>query len=164
LIFHLFGILNSPNPGSYLNQSISFIYRPYIHFFGLQNTWGFFAPEPMSPPMYIDYTMEFKDGQSESGRYPPEQNPYFFRDRYNRRMSMSRFILGSDDNLRNMFMNYLCHEHRDLLSAKLWRVVGTQPTLQMVQSGEKKMTDAVDFKIEVLGTYYCPEKNGEASK
>lgn len=157
LLFHLFGVLITPNPYSYLNQSLTTVYRPYMNLLGLQHTWGFFAPEPISPPMYIDYTIENKSGLGASGRFPEEKNPFFFRDRYNRRMSMSRFIASSDDNIRNMFVRYLCRQHPDMQSARLWRVTGTQPSLQMVQRGEKRMTDPVDFKIEVLGTYFCPE-------
>lgn len=158
LLFHLGGILLAPNPSSYLSQSLSFIYRPYTNFLGMAHTWGFFAPEPISPPMYIDYVAEKKSGPPTSGRFPPEQNPYFFRDRHNRRMSLSKFILNSDDNIRNMFVRYLCIQEPDISAINLWRVVGTQPSLKMVQDGEKKMTDPVDFKIEVLGTYYCSEK------
>lgn len=158
LVFHLVGVLTSPNPYSYLSQSISKVYRPYMNFFGLGSTWGFFAPEPISPPMYIDYTLEMKDGAPLSGRFPDEVNPFFFRDRHNRRMSMSRFIASSDDNVRNMFVRYLCHTNPGMTSGKLWRVVGTQPSLDMVQKGEKKMTDPVEFKIDVLGTYYCTEE------
>jgi hypothetical protein len=56
-----------------------------------------------------------------------------------------------------MFVRYLCRHNTGMVSGKLWRVVGTQPSLEMVQKGEKKMTDPVEFKIDVLGTYYCSE-------
>jgi hypothetical protein len=157
LIFHLFGILIAPNPGSYLTQSLSAVYRPYTNYLGLSHSWGFFAPEPISPPMYIDYVIERKDQAPMNGRFPAETSPYFFRDRQNRRMSLSKFIMSTDDNIRNMFVRYLCYEEKNILSINLWRVVTTQPSLKMVQSGQKKMTDPVESKIEVLGTYYCPE-------
>lgn len=157
LVFHLVGILLAPNPNSYLTQSVSFIYRPYTNLLGLAHTWGFFAPEPVSPPMYIDYVVERKNDSSVSGRFPDEVDPFFFRDRHNRRMTLSRFILNADNNIRNMFVRYLCLQEKDVISVKLWRVTGTQPSLDMVRSGERRMTDPVDFKIEVLGTYYCPE-------
>lgn len=158
LVFHLIGVFIAPNPASFLSQALAPVYRPYMNLLGLSHTWGFFAPEPISPPLYIDHIMELRNGMSVSGRFPEEVNPYFFRDRYNRRMSLSKFILSTDDNIRNMYVRYLCRSNPDAISTKLWRVVATQPSLQMVQNGEKKMTDPVDFKIEVLGTYYCPEK------
>lgn len=158
IVFHLVGVLLAPNPLSYLTQSLAFVYRPYTNFLGLAHTWGFFAPEPIYPPMYIDYAIEKNGGTPVEGRFPDEKNPYFFRDRHNRRMSMSRFILSSDEFIKNMFVRYLCLGESDVRVVKLWRVLTTQPSLQMVQKGEKKMTDPVDVKIEVLGDYYCPEK------
>jgi hypothetical protein len=157
LIFHLIGVLLAPNPASFLSQSLAFVYRPYTNFLGLAHTWGFFAPEPVSPPMYIDYVINRNYDVPVNGRFPAEVSPYFFRDRQNRRMSLSKFILNSDDNLRNMFVRHLCIKEKDVSSINLWRVVATQPSLQMVRSGERKMTDPVDFRIEVLGTYFCPE-------
>lgn len=129
-----------------------------MNFLGLNGSWGFFAPEPIAPPLYIDYVLQQKEGTAITGRFPNETNPYFFRDRHNRRMSLARFMVMNDDHMRNMFMTYICAQYPNTTEAKIWKVVGTQPTLEMVQKGEKKMTDAVDYKIEVLGTYYCLEK------
>jgi hypothetical protein len=157
LVFHLIGVIIGPNPASYLTQSLSFIYRPYLNFLGLAHTWGFFAPEPVSPPMYIEYAADPKGEPPLRGRFPDEKSPFFFRDRQNRRMTMSRFILAYDDNVRNMFVRYLCLRHPTMEELKLWRVVATQPSLIMVRSGEKRITDPAEHKIEVLGTYYCPE-------
>ncbi len=158
LVFHLIGVLLTPNPNSYAFRGLSSVYRPYMDFLGLGSTWGFFAPEPVSPPLYIDYVLEQKNALSIMGRFPPEQNPYFFRDRYNRLMTLSKFILASDENIKAMFIAHLCREYPNTQSAKLWRVTGMQPSLDLVQRGEKKMTDAIDYRIEVLDTYYCPEK------
>ena len=158
LVFHLLGVLSSPNPSSYLNQTLSTVYRPYMNFLGLAHTWGFFAPEPVSPPMYLDYIIEKKGGEQISGRFPDEKDPFFFRDRQNRRMSLTRFIASTDENIRSMFIHYLCEKETNIESIRLWRVMLTSPSLEDVQKGKKRMTDPADYKIEVLGTYYCPEK------
>lgn len=147
-----------PNPASYLTKELSPVYRPYMNYLGLAHTWGFFAPEPVAPPMFIDYIIDKKGGGQISGRFPDEKDPFFFRDRQNRRLSLSRFIMSSDDNIRNMFVRYHCLHEKALDSIRLWRVVLTQPSLEEVKKGEKRMTDPADYKIEVLGTYYCPEK------
>lgn len=158
LVFHLFGVFTAPNPSSFLAQTIAPVYRPYLNFFGLASTWSFFAPEPFYLPVYIDYVISRKDKMPVSGRFPEEVNPYLFRDRYNRRISLTRIILMSDDHIRNMFVHHLCEEYPDMESANLWKVMATEPTLEMVQKGEKRITDPAEMKIEVLGTYYCPEK------
>ena len=151
------GSLIAPNPTSYLSHALSGVYRPYLSFLGLASTWSFFAPEPFYHPIYIDYVVNRKDKMPVSGRFPEEKNPYFLRDRYNRRIGLARIILASDDNVRNMFVHYLCQEYPDMESANLWRVLATEPSLEMVRKGEKKITDPADFKIEILGTYFCPE-------
>lgn len=158
LLFHLLGVLAAPNPSSYLAQTISPVYRPYLNFFGLASTWSFFAPEPFYLPVYIDYVINRPDKMPVSGRFPDEVNPYVFRDRYNRRISLTRIMLMTDDNVRNMFVHWLCERYPDMESANLSKVLATEPTLEMVRKGEKKITDPADFKIEILGTYYCPEE------
>ncbi|RYZ97412.1 MAG: hypothetical protein EOP11_22065 [Proteobacteria bacterium] len=159
LIFHLGAVFTAPNPSSYLTTALGFVYRPYTNYLGLAHTWGFFAPEPMAPPMFIDYIIDRKGGGQISGRFPDEKDPFFFRDRQNRRLALSRYIMSTDDNIRNMFVRYQCIEQKGALDAiRLWRVTQTPPSLESVRQGDKKMTDTADYKIEVLGTYYCPEK------
>ncbi len=158
LVFHLFGVALAPNPSSFLSFSVSGIYGPYLNFLGLGSTWSFFAPEPFYHPVYIDYVVNRKNKMPVSGRFPEEKNPYFFRDRYNRRMALARVMVVNDDNIRNMFVAYLCKQYPDMESAQLWRVLATEPSLEMVRKGEKKITDPAELKIEVLGTYYCPEE------
>lgn len=158
ILFHLGGVLITPNQASYLTQAFAPVYRPYMNYLGLASSWGFFAPEPMAPPMYIDYIIDQKGGRQISGRFPEEKDPYFFRDRQNRRTALSRFIMASDDHIRNMFVRYHCLHTPDFESIRLWRVTFTQSNIDDVKSGKKKLTDPADYKIEVLGTYYCPEK------
>ncbi len=159
LAAHLFAVVVGPNSRSYLFSSAQFLLHPWLAGLNLAHSWGFFAPEPISPPIYIDWVSERRGAVSESGRFPDEKNPFFFRDRHNRRMSMSKFIMSKPDNIQNMFMNWQCKKDPSLVSMKVWRVTGIQPTLDMVRSGEKKMTDVVDYKIDVMGSFYCPEVN-----
>jgi hypothetical protein len=158
ILIHLCGVLIIPNPRSYLYVWLSGFYEPYFSVLGLRQTWGFFAPEPIAPPIYIDYIAERKNAMNLEGRFPVEVNPYFFRDRYNRRLSMSRFIIGSDDNIRNMFMRYTCMQNPDVVSARLWKVTGVQPSVEDVVKNKKRIVDPVEYHIDPLGTYYCPEE------
>lgn len=158
LIFHLFAVLVTPNARSYLYLSARPIIKPYLDALGMGHTWAFFAPEPVFTPMYLDYVVEFKSGDPLRLRFPEETNPYFFRDRYNRRMNLSHFIMNSEDNWKNMLVSHLCHQHRDVSSVKLWRISSQQPTIEMVQAGTRKMTESFDDKIEVLGSYFCAEE------
>ncbi|MCO5141833.1 MAG: hypothetical protein M9962_01940 [Oligoflexia bacterium] len=161
LLFHLLGVVTSPNQSSFLTQSLLEIYRPYMTTLGLFHSWGFFAPEPVSPPIYIDYLLERKNGTTESKRFPNEVSPYFFRDRQNRRLTLSKFILTSDDSVKSTLVRYLCNTEKDVSSVKIWRVMYQQPSLESVKSGKIKMTDSDKFHIHPFGTYYCPDKNGD---
>ncbi|MGZ3704342.1 MAG: hypothetical protein ACXVC4_21305, partial [Bdellovibrionota bacterium] len=145
LLFHLFGVLVAPNAASYLGFTVAPVYHPYLNFFGLGSTWSFFAPEPFYQPIYIDYVVNRKEKAPVNGRFPDEVNPFWMRDRYNRRIGLARMILSTDENIRNMFVNYLCHEYPDMESANLWRVDAMEPSLEMVQKGEKKITDAAEL-------------------
>ena len=112
IVFHLGGAILFPNASSYLHTTIlGSIYRPYMNFFGLGSSWGFFAPEPISPPTFIDYVITTENGEQLNGRFPDEKDPYFFRDRQNRRIGLTLFMVSQETYLRNMFMNYLCHQY-----------------------------------------------------
>jgi hypothetical protein len=155
LCFHLVGVILSPNPNSFGYLSLEAIYKPYLSSLGLGYTWGFFAPEPVAPPLYIDYVLEGDFDSPIRGRFPEEGSPYFFRDRQNRRMTLSKFILSSDANIRTMMVAYLCRNYPGTKTVKLWRALAKQPSLAQVRAGEKRMTDAVDYHIEVIGSFFC---------
>ena len=155
LCFHLLGVIFLPNLSSYTGQFISKIYLPYMNGLGLGGAWSFFAPEPFSPPMYVDYTLEMKDAISVSGRFPDEQEYFFFRSPKNRRGSLTRFILSEDKHSEFMFMNYICHKVPEATSAKLWLVRGTQPDFNMVREQGVPMSKTVDYKSQFIGEYPC---------
>lgn len=156
LLFHLFGVVTTPNRMSFLTQTLAPVYYPYLSLLGLYSTWSFFAPEPFYAPVHIDYKIERHGGMPVEGRFPPAENPYAFRDRFNRRISLTRQVIGTEGNIRGMFMNWLCHEYPGLDSAQLWAVMATIPSLEQVKLGDRKITDPAELRTEVLGTQYCP--------
>lgn len=157
LLFHLLGVLTAPNKISFLSQAIAPVYTPYLTLLGLASTWSFFAPEPFYAPVHLDYAIEQKDGMPVTGRFPDAENPFFFRDRFNRRIALTRQIAASEGTIKGMFVHYLCGQYPGMISVKLWGVMGTMSSLQQVKGGERKITDPGEIKTEVLGTHYCPE-------
>lgn len=157
LLFHLLGVLTAPNKMSFLSHSLAPVYQPYLNVLGLASTWSFFAPEPFYAPLHIDYTIERSNGMPLSGRFPEAENPHFFRDRYNRRISATRYLVASEGNLKGMFVNYLCRTYPGITSIKLWGVMALVSSLEQVKIGERRITDPGELKTEVLGTHYCPE-------
>lgn len=160
LAAHLFAVATSPNRLSFLTQNLAPVFYPYLSALGLYSTWSFFAPEPFYAPVHIDYKIERRDAMPLEGRFPPAENPYFFRDRFNRRISLTRQILGTEGNIKGMLMSWLCHQHPDLSSAQLWGVMATVPSLEQVQLGDRKITDPAELRTEMLGTHYCPGPEG----
>jgi len=158
LIFHLLGVLTAPNRSSFLTGSLAPVYQPYLNLLGLASTWAFFAPEPFYAPIHIDYKIERKNGMPVTARFPEADNPYFFRDRFNRRISLARFVLATEGNLKGMFVHYLCAQYPDLQSVQLWSVMATVNSLQQVQKEGRKITDPAELQTQVLGTHYCEEK------
>jgi len=159
LLFHLLGVLTAPNKISFLSHSLSPVYQPYLDLLGISSTWSFFAPEPFYAPVHIDYAIERRGAMPVSGRFPEAENPYFFRDRFNRRISLTRYLIHSDGNLKGMFVHYLCAQYPNLDSVKISSVMATVNSLEQVKLGDRKITDPAELKTEVLGTHYCPEKS-----
>jgi hypothetical protein len=158
LLFHLLGVLTAPNKNSFLTGALSPVYQPYLNLLGLASTWSFFAPEPFYAPVHIDYTIERRNGLPITDRFPPAENPFFFRDRFNRRISLTRFMLSSEGSLKGMFVHHLCALYPDLESVKLWSVVATMNSLQQVQTEGRRITDPGGLQTQVLGTHYCEER------
>ncbi len=159
IIFHLIGVLFIPNSISYTGQQIQKIIVPYMYHLGLSGAWSFFAPEPFSPPMYLDYVVSRPNREEFAGRFPKEKDDFFFRARQNRRVSIARFMMQNTANVEFMFVNKICHEHEDATSVKVWAVRGTQPDWDAVRNSGKRFSKTVDYLSEFLGNFTCQEKN-----
>ena len=156
LVFHLIGVIMTPNLSSYTaDKWLAPVYLPYMHFFNLGGVWSFFAPEPFSPPLFVDYVIKREGDMPVSGRFPPEEDPYYFRPRYNRLTSLARFILNDPAHAEHMMMNYLCHKYPKATSAEFWAVRGLQPDFDSVRERGVKMSVTVDYKSEFFGSFAC---------
>jgi hypothetical protein len=74
-------------------------------------------------------------------------------------MTLSRFLLINETNMREMLVRYLCIHNPGVTNLKLWKMVGYTPSLEQVRSGEKRMTDPIEWKITPLGDQFCPEQS-----
>ena len=158
IAFQLIGAIFVPNLSSYTGMKLSRFYLPYMNGLGLGGIWSFFAPEPFSPPMFIDYTLERQGAEPLAGRYPEANEKFFFRAPMNRRVSLARFILSDEKHIENMFMNYICHAHPETISAKIWSVRGLQPDYNMVLEQGKKMSETFDYQNQFVGEFACKRK------
>ena len=68
LLWHSFAMVIGPAPASRLFGSARWLAQPYLTFFGLQNQWGFFAPD-VKPGYRFSY--EIEDAAGEKHRFTP---------------------------------------------------------------------------------------------
>lgn len=157
ITLHMIGVVFMPNLSSYTGERLKPILSTYMYPLGLTGAWSFFAPEPFSPPTYIDYVVTRKEKAPLSGRFPTNEE-YFFQARTNRRVSVSRFMISDSANVEFMFTSFLCNEHSDAISVETWAVRGTQPDFKMVREENFKMSHTVGYESEFIGNFVCPAR------
>ncbi len=148
-----------PNSTSYTGQKLEKYILPYMYHLGLSGAWSFFAPEPFSPPMHLDYVVTIKNRAPITGRFPAEKDDFFFRARQNRRVSIAKFMMQDTANVEFMFVNYLCKKYGGALSAKVWVVQGLQPDFDSVRNSEEKISKTIDEITEFSGEFACQENS-----
>ena len=155
-------VLFTPNLSSYTGQKVAPYILPYMYALGLPGIWSFFAPEPFSPPVYLDYVLTKENGEEVSGRFPSSEH-YSFRARQNRWYSFTSYLLKKTFLIEHMFMNFLCRQHKNVYSAKIWSIQGLQPSLKMVQQGAP-ISKTIDFQTEFIGDFVCTGEEDTTKK
>lgn len=132
IVYHLYAVMLVPNSaGSYLGGRSAFLIEPYLNFFEFVTCWGFFAPDPGPPPIFVEWELEGESGQTLSkGHFPDYPDPYFLRERQNRRSVIVRFMSLDDTRSEKMLAPYLCEQNPKAVSVSLWRTYYNLPTLE----------------------------------
>jgi hypothetical protein len=132
--------------------------QPYVNVFELSSGWSFFAPEPGPPPVYIEWEKLAKDGRLiETGRWPDVKDPYFFRDRQNRRIAAARYMINGDSRADRMLTPYLCAQEPKAHAIRLWRLVAGIPGLFEVTGGTRTIYDEKALERNALSMSFCDE-------
>ena len=159
LCYHLFAVILAPNTQTYLGFRAQKVIEPYVNFFELVASWNFFAPDPGPPPVYLEYELLDASGETvERGRWPDMKDPYFFRERQNRRIAAARFMIGTDLRAEKMMVPYLCKEHPQTHSVRLWKTQYTIPGLNEVESGARAIGDDVGVGHQSISHSFCDSK------
>lgn len=156
VVFHLFVIGVMPNPDTWLGQHALRWLRPYVSALELTAQWNFFAPDPGPPPIFVEW--ELKDAQGEdigTGRFPEQWDPYLLRERQNRRIAATRFVVLSDSRTEQVMLNYVCRKHPEAHAVTLWRTVYSTPSLNAIASGERKLGDDVGMQRHWVSHSFC---------
>ena len=70
VLWHLFALTIWLLPESALRQSCADIFRPYMTFTGLMQSWTMFSPDPSKLDLYVEARIKYADGQVRSWIYP----------------------------------------------------------------------------------------------
>ena len=154
--FHLFAIVLAPHPQSYLTGRALPVIGPYIKFFEFATSWGFFAPDPGPPPIFMEYELFGKTGtEIGRGRWPDYPDPYFFEDRQMRRIQYARFLLQQYSRVEKGFVPYLCKLNPAAASIRLWRVSYPIPSAEDVVQGKREIGDQKTLEREAISRVFC---------
>lgn len=156
LVYHLFCVMVAPNPNSYLGQRFLGFVRPYVSFFELASQWGFFAPDPGPPPVFVDYEIVGASGETAaSGSWPSADENFFLRERMNRRISVARFVMASSDRIEKTLAPYYCKAYPQAQAVRLWRRVQGMANLYDVAKGKRTIDDGQGTERKWVTQYVC---------
>lgn len=156
--YHLFGVILAPNSQTYLGLKSAPFYESYLHFFEFMSNWGFFAPEPGPPPVFVEWELQDQKGNTlEIDRIPSYPDPYWIRERQNRRMALVRFMIGQDQRIEKMMVPFLCRSHPNAAAVKLWKVGYGIPSLLDVVNGKRKVGDDENKERHWVVHSFCKE-------
>lgn len=154
--FHLFAVILTPNSQSYLGASASGVVDPYISFLELSNTWSFFAPDPGPPPVFLEYEIFDKHGATLSkGRWPDFPDPYFLRERQNRRVAAAEFMILAGVRSERMMVPYLCANAPEAHSVSLHQCHIPIPSLWDVRDGKATLGDESKLERTLISHNFC---------
>jgi hypothetical protein len=161
IILHLTAVGLIPNMQTHLGGRLSFFIEPYANLFLLKTKWGFFAPEPGPPPIFLEWELLDSAGLSlEMGQWPETPSPFFSRERQNRRITAAQSMLDSDGRAERMLVPYLCGKKslkQPVHSVRLWSLHYSLPPIAEVEAGRRKIGDDVGMVRLWLSHSFCSE-------
>ena len=156
ILFHLFAIMLGPNEQSYLGSRVTRVMTPYFNVFEFAVRWGFFAPTPGPPPVFIEYEALGEGGKTiKAGSWPERTETFFLRERINRRLSVARFLMNSNERTERMMGPYYCRLYPEAQSVRLWRMVETTPAMEDVLGRRRHFGDGANPDRKFVTQYLC---------
>lgn len=156
VVFHVFSLVIAPNSQTYLAGRLSFLIYPYVSFLEVASQWGFFAPDPGPPPVFIEYDAIGESGASiATGFWPDKKDPFWLRERQNRRIAVARFLMASNERIEKMMGQYFCRVSPKARSVRMWKIVQTIPSLHDVAQGKRRIDDATEVSRKFVSQHLC---------
>jgi hypothetical protein len=156
IAFQLMVMVLGPNGRNHLGEQLAPIVNPYLAFFELTQQWSFFAPEPGPPPVFIEYALLDAQGDElHKGRFPDMEHQPFLRERLNRRIAATEYMILDEVRTERIMLPYLCRKFPDAKSVRLWRLSYTIPSMAEVVGGKRLIGDEVDLDRHEISTSFC---------
>ncbi|MFZ9595258.1 MAG: hypothetical protein ACO3A2_04185 [Bdellovibrionia bacterium] len=140
------------------------MFEDYLGFSGLMAEWGFFAPEPGFAAALEWEALNSAGQVIQQGTLPTSPDPYFFRERQNRRITVVRFMYGSSYRYEKMMVPYVCSQVPQAKSVQIWQkaehpLALTQASRKLSQPGSlKESLSSTDRQWMVHS--FCEQKEG----
>ncbi len=146
----------APKRDSYLGELLSPVMDPYTEFLEILVPWSFFAPEPGPPPVYVEWEALGENGMELARAQIPESpSPYWNRERQNRRIVFTRFMMGEERRAEGILVPYLCRKFPDAVSIRIWRIGHNIPSLLDVHEGRRKIGDGILLERRMTANSFC---------
>jgi len=156
LVFHLMGIALAPLGLNYIGHQLGPWLEPYLRSLQLASSWGFFAPDPGPPPIYIEYEVRNLSGHwVETFQWPARRDPYFLRERQIWRIAASRHLMNQANGMTQMFGPHICAKHPSATQVRFYSVSEDVPALLDVQGGKRYPGDQKWVERRYLTTLTC---------
>lgn len=156
LVYHLFALFIAPNSQTYLGYQVKAFVEPYLSLLEMVSGWNFFAPDPGPPPIFLEWDLLDDKGVAyERGRFPDFPSRFFWRERQNRRITLSRFMVNDDSHSERMFIPYLCEQNPKAHGVRLWKTSLTIPSLMEVADGKRKIGDEEGIERHPVTLSFC---------
>jgi len=156
IVFHFSVVVLLPNSQTYLGLRSAWFFEPYAQVFLLMTKWSFFAPEPGPPPVFVEWELLDRKGATlEMGRWPSSPDPFFLRERQNRRIAAAQSMVDSDGRAERMIVPYLCEKNPLTFSVKLWGLMYAIPSLSEIATGTRRIGDEVGMNRHWIAHSFC---------
>lgn len=153
--WHTLAMIVAPAPGeSDLMRGLRIVVDPYLHFFKLDNDWGFFAPD-VANGMVLRYVI--KDDAGTLHRFDPDAglnwflpSSIWFHDWY-------RALLENPDDFGEEFAALFCRQHAELHPATITLFAAAQKDYGPPDRLRGKQPLDPEFvKVAPVKSFECP--------
>ncbi|MBX9767749.1 MAG: hypothetical protein K2X47_10795 [Bdellovibrionales bacterium] len=135
-VYHLIVIVVIPNRSNYFNIPLGPYILPYANTMSLNVSWQFFAPEP-GPAVFWEAEVKQDLVTIAKEMLPEEENKFLLRTRYNRRVSMMRFLYNDFSRVSALYVPYLCRMYPEATDVKVTLSQVPFPTADEVKAGKR---------------------------